>query len=285
MKLQYLTIIFSLFWLSANAQQQGAEISKFVYRKPLLDFDKNKPVFKLDAEQAANVNGFLRFSVITGYREGVDPVDAGLNNFAGYTDTVSGTRRIYMFNLSIADMCTHGFVRSSDVILEVKDPSKYAYQPVYGPEKQWLRKNGYCLEFLLPVGVMRDIGQIDAEISHYFGIRFGYEKRISKVLILVRTSGVDKLKSKGIGEGHYDLHGHFNNIPLDHGRFGAALSGAHMPPVVDETGYDGPVDMDLKIADWTDLAAVRKALQLYDLDLKEGERPIDRFVIKEEAGL
>ena len=75
--------------------------------------------FILSEEQSLNKNGFLRFSVLTGYREGVKPVSSG-SNFTGFTDTVSHTRRLYMFNLSIVDMLTHGFEDPNHVILEVK---------------------------------------------------------------------------------------------------------------------------------------------------------------------
>ena len=98
---------------------------------------------------------------------------------------------------------------------------------------------------------------------------------------MVRTSDKDKIKSNGVGESTYDKTGHFNNISIADDRFGDYLYKAGMPPVVDETGYKDPVDMDLNISDWTNLGALRKALNHYDLDLKEEKREVVMFVITE----
>ncbi|MBB5637835.1 hypothetical protein HDF26_000836 [Pedobacter cryoconitis] len=273
-----LTSFFLINVLATLAQEP--DTSHITYRKPLFDFNPLKPTFKLDKEQLINKKRFLRFSLLTGYREGVVPIK-GLTNFASTTDVISGIRILYMYNLSIQDMLTYGMYQSNRVVLEVKDPSHYHYDPTQGLERQWLRKNAYCFELALPIEKFNSNTIILDELSRIFGVECGLKKRLVNALVLVRTSEKDKIKSKGIGVDTYDKTGHFNNISIADDRFGDYLYKSGMPPVVDETDYKGPVDMDLNISDWTNLAEVRKALNRYDLDLKEEKREVLMFVITE----
>lgn len=278
MKLKHtIAAVFVLFSVKGMAQKD----SVFIYQKPLFDFDYNKPVFKLQDAQSINKNSMLRFVSVSGYREGVSAVAGAFGlNFKSYTDTVSGILQISFYNSSIADIVGHGLVPRHEIYLEVKDPSKYLYDPKYGDKESWMRKNAYCYELALPQGTIKDVSTLDKFLSHDFGVTFGAAKRMVKALILVRTSGVDKLKSAEKGEGKYDMQGHFNNIPID--RLSHPLKEAGLPPMVDETGYTGNVDLDLKISSWTDLEALRRELARYDLDLKDGMRELEVFVITEK---
>ena len=251
----------------------------FEYRRPLFDFDYEKPVFRLNEEQSSNKNGLLRFSVVTGYREGIKPV-SGLSNFDGFTDTISNTRRVYMYNLSIVDMITHGSVSPNHIILEVKDPSKYQYEMKFGSKDNWLKKNGHCFELMLPLGSTSSfLSAMSNELSYWFGVKFGYENRMMKTLVLYRTSTIDKIKSFGVGIGEYNESGLFHNLPLD--RLDEPIFNAGLPLLIDETGYQNNVDLDLGINSWSDLPSLIAALKKYDLGLKEETREVKMFIIKE----
>lgn len=273
MNFSYLPFItFFLLTLQVHAQND----SNLIYRKPLFDFNNKKPVFNFEKLAVTNRNRFLRYSALTGYREGVKPLR---RFFASEIDTLSGTHRIYMYNLSIEDLFTHGLVTSNYVFLDVKDPSKYRWEPKYGPHDAWLRKNAYCYEFMMPIGVIKDIAIAEEDLAAMLSLKVSNEKRNVKTLILVRTSSKDKIKSLGIGKEKYDLKGAFNNTTLD--RLSHPLFEAGMPPFIDETGYKGRVDLDLHVKSWSDIIEVRKELHRYDLDLKEETRPFEMLVIKE----
>lgn len=272
----YTAFVLILFSLRVIAQ---TDTTKFQYWKPLFDFDCQKPVFKLEQEQLINKNRFLRFSVVTGYKEGVRPISGAFGlNFRSNNDAVAGVQLITMYNLSIVEMVTHGLVNQNNIYLEVDDPSKYLYDVKYGDKESWMRKNAYCYELALPIGTVKEVKMLDEYLVNEFGVKFGMEKRLVKALILIRTSTTDKLKSAGKGEEKYDMKGYFNNISID--RLSDPLTQAGYPPMVDETGYKGPVDLDLKIDSWKDMAALRKKLRRYDLDLVEGMREVEMFVVK-----
>ena len=272
----YIALLLILFSLNGTAQ---TDTTSFQYKKPLFDFNYEKCVFKLQGEQLTNKNKLLRFSVLTGYREGVQPTSGAFGvNFRSNNDAIADVQLITMYNLSIADILTHGLLPHNNIYLEVDDPSKYVYDPKYGDKETWMRKNAYCYELALPAGTIKNVTILDEYLVNLFGVKFGMEKRIVKALVLIRTSSIDKLKSAGKGEGKYDMKGHFNNITID--RLSDPLTQAGLPIMVDETSYKDPVDLDLKIDSWKNIPALRKELHRYDLDLIEGMREVEMFVIK-----
>ena len=266
------------------ATKAQTDTSTFAYTKPLFDFDYNKPVLNILSEK--NTDGMLRYSTLTGYREGVEP----RANYAIYKK--SGAMLVYKHNMSIEDMILGGMRKSSHVILEVKDPSKYRYDSKYGQEQEWLRKNGHCFEMMLPDASLFKPGELSPEwskkggtaqkeLARLLGIEFGFEKRIIDVLVLVRTSNEDKIKSKGEGEPGWDHNGLMNNIDGLGSHIQSILYEADFPPMVDETRYTGLVDLDLKLEKGMSLDQIRKALQHYDLELKQEKREYEMFVIRE----
>lgn len=147
-------------------------------------YDVKKPIFKLDSEQIKNENRFLRYSALSGYREGVAPTK---DLFAFYVvkDDQAGTQKVALFNLSIQELVSMGIYPPDQVILEVNDPSKYMYDVSQGDERSWLRKNGYCFEFLLPTSAYSNLmlnGYIDDglrnQITSMLGLQWNTEMRM-----------------------------------------------------------------------------------------------------------
>jgi len=269
-----------VIFFADTAYSQVSDTSKVAYRKPLFDFEPSKPTFEFVKEQKENSHRMLRYSLFTGYREGVDPIQGQFGvNFAVTDNKLNGTRRIYMYNLSVEEMFTKGLDRSSKVFFEVAHPEQYRYDSGQGSKLEWMRKYGHCFELVLPIGRTDKNEIIRAELSRILNLSWSYEKRLMNILILVRTSNRDKIKSKSQGEPRYDQQGYFNNITLD--RIGDLLYKSDFPPFIDETNYKGPVDLDLRLSSVKNLNNFREALKKYDLDLREEKREIQMLVIKE----
>lgn len=271
--------VLFLFSFQAQAQQ---DTSSYRYQRPLFDFQYEKSAFNLQNEQQSNKNKGLHFAILTGHREGVKPFSGIFgSNFNNYIDTVNGVQRLVMYNLSIPELLNHYPVNPYKLIFEVENPSDYIYDQKNGDQKEWIRKHTYCYEWAAPIGTM-DIYKLNTRLCNLFRLKVTRENRDVNALVLVRTSTADKIKSAGKGDRNFDKHGHFNNIQLNDGAFQTNIDNTNrMPPVIDETGYTGKVDLDIHITDWTDLSQIRKALQQYDLDLKEGIRKAEVLVIKE----
>ncbi len=176
---------------------------------------------------------------------------------------------------------------------EVADRNKYITSEANSAE--WLVKNGICYESVFP-----DIGQTleeltaetIADLDRLLGLHVRWEKRKEKVWLLVRTSKIDKIKSKktiGLDANGYSSDFNYkkigNLVQLRDVSLSPLLSRMNQeegnPYVFDETGYKGNVDLDINISSWNDLNLIRKALQIYDLDLKEEERLVDKLVFTE----
>ena len=285
-------IIPMLFAFTTLVKAQ-TDTTAFAYQKPLFDFDPAKPSFKLSADQQNNESRMLRYSLITGYREGVQPISAQFGvRFQRINDPSNGTAKIVMYNTSIPELLYLFPLSAGQLVLEVNDPSKYVYNPSYGDKLSWNRKNTYCLEFTMPaemVGEHVDPANMfspylyTAELEDFFGVKGVNTKRMMKTLVLVRTSKVDKIKSKGVNTGQ-------NGTMSENGSLRTNLIGNLATPLlkaglrmVDETGYTDAVDMDLNISDWSDVPALRKSLQRYDLDIKEEMRERQVFVVTENG--
>ncbi len=238
------------------------------------------PLFKLDPEQAENKGDYLRYSVISGYRAGVDP------RIGSSEDSVSKTHRFYMLNYSRMQLCLNAysefFIRPNQVILNVKDPAMY-------------RKNLYCYELITPGSMYHHTAEKKrADWDCWYQlmkddvpVRLGVScKRIDKYpvkcLVLVRTDSKDRIKTKG-AESKVLVDSevkHFYNVPIR--RLVEQLNAyPENPQVVDETQYKGMVDLAIPVNSFTDIKQLRLALQPYGLDLKEAVRELKVFVITE----
>lgn len=172
-------LIGSLIFMEFSGYAQDQKSIPLV--QPLTQFEDQQPVFKLKGEQLENKNRHLHFYALTGYREGVKPIVSQFDmNFSAQKDQVQATHRIKMYNLSITDMLTNGLTKSEEVILEVKDPSKYRYDPKYGSEINWLRKNAHCYEILLPENKVKNMDMVRDHLSQLFKVKCGYQTRLIK---------------------------------------------------------------------------------------------------------
>lgn len=265
--------------LSLSASAQTSQKDDFTYVRPLFDFQVSKPVFSLTDDQQSNPNLFLRYYSLSGYKEGVPTTSGSFGTtFGSYDDKISQTRRLYKYNVSLQELIVHFFNMDENILLEVKDPSKYRYLPEYGEKEAWMRKNAKCFELVMPIVTVDGTSLMDSIVRTLVGVKCNYELRKVPALVLLRTSKLGKFKSKGEGQGAYDDYGNFYNVPF-------STIGGFLKPTgkrfVDETGFKGMVDLTLKVNNWKDLKEINKNLKRYDLILKEEMREFNMFVIRE----
>jgi hypothetical protein len=134
------------------------------------------------------------------------------------------------------------------------------------------------------------------DLNRAFHLNVGIEKRPVKCLVLVRTSDIDKVKSQG--HKPVDSFFHTDRISKDYGptrslinqpfsKFSKRLTGliehGLKQPFIDQTGYNGNIDIQFK-ADALDgiaLGNLRSALKIYDLDLVEKDVDLTVLTLKE----
>ena len=121
------------------------------------------------------------------------------------------------------------------------------------------------------------------DINRYSPYNTTLEVKQTKCLVLVRTSKIDKLATKGGAKisTFPRSPSQLQNVPLGH--MVNMLNGNIEPaiPVIDDTGYTGRVD--LKVSGVKDLTTLRQELAYYDLDIIEAERNLMMMVIRDAA--
>ena len=271
----YIIVLSCLIGFTLRAQEQ---VDDYPYTRPLFDFDINKPLFSFNADQLRNSSRYLRYYALTGYREGVGTTLGPFGtSFSAVNNKRSGTRLLYMYNVSIAEIVTHRVGESDRVIYKVKDVSRYRYSPTYGSRTQWLRKNGLCFEVMLPVNSM-NIDFVDTLLSKSLGISWSQQKQFINSLVLARLNKSKEIKFQYRGKSEDGVLEKFTGVSFD--AVGAALSISGRP-FLNETGYDGLIDIKLIVRDSLDLSDINSQLRKYDLVLKEESREINMITVKE----
>ncbi|OPC67398.1 hypothetical protein BAY13_16430 [Elizabethkingia bruuniana] len=142
----------------------------------------------------------------------------------------------------------------------------------------------YSIEYIVP---KEEAKNLYTRMLRYVNENSNYiasiEKKTFKCLVLRRTSGIDKMSSKGgesIGnvlKSPYML----KNVTLDYLLSTLeATNDITTLPVIDETAYQGKVD--LKFSSFQDLKSIQKELSAYDLELVEVEKQLLMLVIKDK---
>lgn len=142
----------------------------------------------------------------------------------------------------------------------------------------------YSIEYIVP---KEEAKNLYTRMLRYVNENSNYvvsiEKKPVKCLVLRRTSGIDKIASKGsesIGnvlKSPYML----KNVTLDY--LLSALEATNditTLPVIDETGYQGKAD--LKFSSFQDLKSIQKELSVYSLELVEVEKELPMLVVKDK---
>lgn len=141
----------------------------------------------------------------------------------------------------------------------------------------------YSIEYIVP---KEEANNLYTRMLRYVNENSNYvgniEKKTVKCLVLRRTSGIDKMASKGgepIGnvlKSPYMLR----NVSLDFLLSSLATNDITTLPVIDETGYLGKVD--LKFSSFQDLKSIQKELSAYDLELVEIAKELPMLVVKDK---
>lgn len=160
-------------------------------------------------------------------------------------------------------------------LLELKDSAG-----VVGIVNDTINKKAlYCYQLIVPAKSNEQMRTYMREdLSRYFSYQVRVEKRKVTCLVL-SVADRSKLRTSG-GTPRKDItnfHFYGSNLPFRRLVFFMNY-GTGLPPVIDETGFSGNVDLrlDFNSTDWKTIAA---ALKSYGLDLRLEEREIYMLVI------
>lgn len=237
------------------------------------------------------------YSLLTGYVEGlVSGAGFGANEIAVSNATVSTLYKIALNGNSISSFNSNNFI--------IDIPDSAIYEIVSGKKKRtnasvatgleathWKRKNAFSYELRVPKSFAEQKFNIMLDdLNRFFGLVYGIEGVLQearvKYLALIRTSNADKLASKGADkfiQSDKSFHVKINNHSLAALINTLAVPLQKHPRVINETGYNGNVDIELNCV-LSDLNAVNIELAKYDLRLVEKEMSARIGVIRMKSG-
>lgn len=154
----------------------------------------------------------------------------------------------------------------------------------------WQTKNFFTYEGIWPAVEKNNLFKYMAEdLENFFNHTASIIKKRMKCLTLVRTSQLDKLKSKGRDRTFFDPLIDTTKLQLYVSRTSKlleALSKANKnTPLIfaDNVNYAGVIDIELNRSALNNIPALRTELNKYDLDLIEKETEVEIFVFTDKA--
>ncbi|ASZ11612.1 DUF3738 domain-containing protein [Chitinophaga pendula] len=159
--------------------------------------------------------------------------------------------------------------------------------PLY---RKWIVDHTWCYDLRIPMSQSDNISKImQQDIERYFRLRGTYEERKVKCLVLTRAGATDRLKtldtarapSVEVGESLLVIK---NGSIEDFVQVFKRVNNTYLPPIIDETGYKGRIDLQL-LSPLDDLDKIKTELGKYGLVLQEKERQLKMLVVRETARL
>ena len=211
-------------------------------------------------------------------------------------DTHSSILNLFLF--AFEEGGRYQFISPAQVILDVSDSNRF--KPPVNKEllNTWEKDHCYEYELILPAE-KKDLRYkfMQQDLQRYFGLRARVEHRTIPALVLRRRPGPDRLKSQG-GSPVDSLISStslrsidesirvFRNKPYTEFfvKLKTWVKYNNKLPVVDETGYEGKIDIILREVsiDPLNLEELRKDLYQYGLEIVEGDTCAEVLVLEEE---
>lgn len=242
----------------------------------------DRPDFKIGRSSMLNEPKGA-YSMVSPYLPGVSP------GFKVWTDSLRGTVHTQVINFSAFKIYLMAFGRflgipPNQVIWGVKDRNNYQYHKNLGYEDEWKRKNVYCYESVLPIDTppLTRVEKIRDDLNLALGLEVRMEERLTEVYVLKKRGDL-KPSAGGMAANNFEQATPYKS--MKNAGLGALLHELNYAegnlPVLDETGFDGRMDMELYIPSFTNIPAIAKALAPYQLTLTKVKRPVSFLVFQE----
>lgn len=234
-----------------------------------VDFDRNKPLF-------VHGNGGSRSAmrVRSVFAEHIDGIISGAGNTI---DSINSLKRIYFLNLPPIDLYLSAVQMqfSNRVIIEVEDSSRLI--PDTENRNDWYAKNTYCYEITFPLEWSEKLvcQKWLTDLNCGLNLNGRLEKRKMDCWVISRKSNNDTSlyshTTKSLFTEIKDILGvskeqqiyTFRNKPMHFVM--QMLNDKDQPIILDETGIENGIDIDLPVIDLHDVNALKLDFSRYGL--------------------
>lgn len=222
------------------------------------------------------------YAMLSPFMEGV------LGNSVQVTDSANNTIAFYMKNREIIPLYMLALqvagkkvsAAAKNLLVEVKDSSRFFYNSKKEYRDEWNRKNAYCYEAVLPLNSPAQIRAewIISDLNRYLGLQAGLEQRTKPCWVVKKlpasgytdsTCAGKQVSNKKRRIGTIDeLIKHLNYEP-------------QLPLLINETGTAIDVKEEPNMEALKNKQALEDFLSRYGLCLQEEPRQVEVFVIRD----
>lgn len=290
-------------WIDKNGIVKAITLADYVNKRNLQTLISNKimnlplkqdyyvfdPTKSLAENALRNWSNIKFQSTLTGFMN-----NASIGMKGSFITEDGNYKKIYFINMPLLSMCQallgNNFMPNR-FILKIHDSSKLIHLKK-NFSNDWFINHAFCYEIMVPAKMPK------SEIESYILNDLGQQERIKIQVKKLQESCYILMKNKinfisdprskgGIPDSELFVESNqpkfLRNLPISH-LVKAMNSGSFekkYPIIIDESGYNYPVDLTLNIKDIRDITAMQKELQSYGFTLFKGLRQIEMVVIED----
>jgi thiol-disulfide isomerase/thioredoxin len=246
-----------------------------------MDFDSKKPL--LQGGNGGDETSLIFRSLLAHHLKGMGGSEGHVIE--------NNTARWYYINATVLSLYRKalGF-QSNRIILDVADPSRYILPPVQ--TEDWKDSNLYSYEITAPPQTPKNTLNVFMfhDLNRYLGLNGRMEKRLVKcwALRIQDSSKTNSLKTSSL-QAKLTVDETTGNYIFRNRSFSTVVSALNAsnspapgkPVIIDETGINDNVDMEIPAEALDDWASLHKYLSSVGLELVPVERQLDMFVLSE----
>jgi len=194
-----------------------------------------------------------------------------------------------LFNLAYArrlfgvDISVINLPNNNRISIESSHPEKFKFPTDNNSIDQWMYDNTFSYELSVPTERSKELFEfMQVDLNRYLPFKASIVKR--KVLCLVLTKSKDEYNLMRADSISTKVNGFtIRNTTIQSSLYPALIYANQelKTPIIDETGYNKPVNLDLRCS-LSDLPMLRKELRRYGLLLELKETRIDVLIIKDK---
>jgi thiol-disulfide isomerase/thioredoxin len=264
---------------------RGGNVALRQKKDVVIPYDVDKPL--LIAGNGGEGSAMTYHSVLSGYIPGIK---GGMTTTL--PDSVKG-RRFTMRNVPVTWLIRMAYtdhdrwLSGARIRLLSADSGRMDTKLSGQDAEHWISSgNGWCYELQVPPALNDSVYSIlQADVRRLFPkYQVGVEQVKTRCLVLVRTSGEDKLRSEGgtfkVEVGPFSAELHNSRLSQLVRRLEVQYLQNSPYPIVDETGYNAQVDLSLQ-GQMSSVPALNLALKKYDLAFVEKDAVTELLVVRD----
>jgi thiol-disulfide isomerase/thioredoxin len=271
---------------SANVQQILDNVPvKWPVKRDIAEFDYSKHIVHLN-EEAIPLSSYPAAAYYSAFTNNIIDVP---HRFIRTTDTTTQSTCISLINLPVIDLYRYsygeGSLPLSNIILNVKDTSRYIFNSDKEYRAEWTIKKTYCYEIKSPSDLSQKLVQqkMVSDLDFYLGIRSSWETKAVPCLVLIKKQGsADNARLPAFYNSHTSLQEHSRTITPSYIVYQLNQNFLGVP-ALDESGLNSDKALDTTILNFSDLNVLNRQMEKYGLELTIATRFHKMLVLTEKS--